>query len=112
MTHDFTIAGKEFVLTIGVRKGQPFEMFLKAEDNADSVIKGFCRAVSITASLALQYECPLKVLIEKWIYQDFEPCGMTNNSDIPMVKSIVDYVARWLALIFKEPVPAEPTDTV
>lgn len=110
MTHDFTISGKEFVLTVGLKSGQPYELFLKAESHSDPSIKGFCRVVSILISLALQYECPVKVLIEKLAYQDFPPDGITNNKDIPMVKSIADYIGRWMALTFKEPIPKQAVD--
>src|SRR5690606_16377130 len=43
---------------------------------------------------------PVEVLVSKFCHTRFEPAGMTGNRDIPMVKSIMDYIGRWLALKF------------
>jgi len=43
---------------------------------------------------------PLDVLCEKLVHTRFEPMGMTINKEIPMVKSLMDYLGRWLALKF------------
>ena len=49
-------------------------------------------------SLALQYGIPPQVFINRWKYQNFQPFGVTSNEQIPMVKSIMDYLARWLEI--------------
>lgn len=51
-------------------------------------------------SMALQYGVPLATLVAKFSYARFEPAGMTNNRDIPMAKSLIDYIARWLGITF------------
>jgi ribonucleoside-diphosphate reductase alpha chain len=48
----------------------------------------------------LQYGVPLEILCDKLSHSRFEPMGMTTNKEIPMVKSIMDYLGRWLALKF------------
>jgi ribonucleoside-diphosphate reductase alpha chain len=51
-------------------------------------------------SMALQYGVPLRVLVDKFSHMRFEPSGFTKNADIPMAKSIMDYIFRWLATKF------------
>ena len=52
--------------------------------------------------MALQYGVPLKVLVDKYTHMRFEPSGFTNNSNIPIAKSLCDYIFRWLSLKFLE----------
>jgi ribonucleoside-diphosphate reductase alpha chain len=60
-------------------------------------------------SLALQYGVPLEKLVEKFSYTRFQPSGFTNNPQIPIATSIVDYIFRWLGAKFlhESPPPAE-----
>jgi ribonucleoside-diphosphate reductase alpha chain len=51
-------------------------------------------------SMALQYGVPLRVLADKFSHTRFEPSGFTGNPEIPIAKSITDYIFRWLALKF------------
>jgi ribonucleoside-diphosphate reductase alpha chain len=51
-------------------------------------------------SMALQYGVPLPVLCDKFSHMRFEPSGFTGNPDIPIAKSISDYIFRWLSLKF------------
>jgi ribonucleoside-diphosphate reductase alpha chain len=51
-------------------------------------------------SIALQYGVPLRDLVNKFAHSRFEPAGFTGNSEIPIAKSIVDYVFRWLGARF------------
>ena len=51
-------------------------------------------------SIALQYGVPLQGLVDKFSHMRFEPSGFTKNPDIPMAKSIMDYIFRWLASKF------------
>jgi ribonucleoside-diphosphate reductase alpha chain len=51
-------------------------------------------------SMALQYGVPLHVLSDKFSHTRFEPSGFTGNPEIPIAKSITDYIFRWLALKF------------
>jgi ribonucleoside-diphosphate reductase alpha chain len=57
-------------------------------------------AFATSISLALQYGVPLKALIDKFSHMRFEPAGYTNNREIPIAKSIMDYIFRWLASKF------------
>ena len=53
-----------------------------------------------TGSVALQYGVPLKDLVNKFAHVRFEPSGFTGNAEIPIAKSIVDYIFRWLGSRF------------
>jgi len=72
------------------------ELFIKA-DRSGSTISGLLDALSITASIALQYGVPVATLIDKWSRLRFEPSGTTSDPEMRQVSSIVDAVARWLA---------------
>jgi ribonucleoside-diphosphate reductase alpha chain len=52
------------------------------------------------ASMALQYGVPLEALVRKFSHMRFEPQGFTNNPKIPMAKSLIDYIFRWMGLKF------------
>ena len=60
-------------------------------------------AFATAISLALQYGVPLEALVDKFTHTRFEPTGFTNNPEIPIAKSIIDYIFRWLALKFGNP---------
>lgn len=96
LTHKGIIGGVKFFLTVNVfDNGQPGEIFLTF-DQSGSTIDGFADAWATAVSLALQYGCPLSVIVKHYSFQQFEPMGMTNNKDISFAKSVVDYVARFL----------------
>jgi ribonucleoside-diphosphate reductase alpha chain len=54
----------------------------------------------ISVSLGLQYGVPLEVYVSKFSHMRFEPSGMTNDPDIRVAKSIVDYIFRWMGKKF------------
>jgi ribonucleoside-diphosphate reductase alpha chain len=56
--------------------------------------------LALSLSMNLQYGVPLEVLCEKLVGAKFDPAGMTMNKEIPMVKSLMDYMGRWMALKF------------
>ncbi|MCC7304563.1 adenosylcobalamin-dependent ribonucleoside-diphosphate reductase [bacterium] len=100
ITHKFEIGGHEGYITVSLfADGTPGEIFLTMNKEG-STLSGIMDAWAISLSLNLQYGVPLQVLIGKYSHVRFEPSGMTNNKNIPMAKSIVDYLARWLALKF------------
>lgn len=100
ITHKFEIGGHEGYITASLfEDGRPGEIFLTMNKEG-STLSGIMDAWAISLSLNLQYGVPLEVLINKYAHVRFEPAGMTNNRHIPMAKSIVDYLARWLALKF------------
>jgi ribonucleoside-diphosphate reductase alpha chain len=65
-----------------------------------STISGLMDSFATAISMALQYGVPLRVLVDKFSHMRFEPSGFTKNRDIPMAKSIMDYIFRWLATKF------------
>ncbi|KKR25596.1 MAG: ribonucleoside-diphosphate reductase, ribonucleoside-diphosphate reductase alpha chain, partial [Candidatus Peregrinibacteria bacterium GW2011_GWE2_39_6] len=100
LTHKFSIQGHEGYITVGLYEdGQPGEIFIKMSKEG-STLSGIMDAFALSVSLNLQYGVPLEVLVSKFSHSRFEPAGMTQNSEIPMVKSIMDYLGRWLALKF------------
>ncbi|MCP4546443.1 MAG: vitamin B12-dependent ribonucleotide reductase [bacterium] len=102
LTHKFDIQGHEGYLTVGLYDdGKPGELFITMAKEG-STIGGLMDAFGTAVSMGLQYGVPLNVLVDKFIHSRFEPSGFTQNSDIPLAKSIVDYIFRWLALNFVE----------
>jgi ribonucleoside-diphosphate reductase alpha chain len=57
-------------------------------------------AFATAVSIALQYGVPLPTLVDKFTHTRFEPSGFTNNPEIPIAKSMMDYIFRWLASKF------------
>ncbi len=95
-THKFSIAGHEGYLTIGLYEdGKPGEIFLRMAKEG-STISGLMDTIATMTSVSLQYGVPLKALVDKFSHTRFEPAGFTNNREIPMAKSLVDYVFRYL----------------
>lgn len=64
------------------------------------MVSGLMDSFATAISMALQYGVPLEVLVNKFSHARFEPSGFTNNPQIPIAKSIVDYIFRWLASKF------------
>ena len=99
-THKFNVAGHEGYLTVGLYEdGQPGEIFLKMAKEG-STISGLMDAFATAVSVALQYGVPLRDLVNKFAHVRFEPSGFTGNQEIPIAKSITDYIFRWLASKF------------
>ena len=67
-----------------------------------SVVSGLMDAFATSVSLALQYGVPLEALSNKFMHMRFEPSGFTGNPEIPIAKSIMDYIFRWMDLKFGE----------
>jgi ribonucleoside-diphosphate reductase alpha chain len=65
-----------------------------------STVSGLMDSVPIAWSMALQHGVPIESLISKYIDHRFEPSGFTGNPRIPMARSVVDYLARWMASKF------------
>jgi len=100
ITHKFSIAGHEGYITVGMYDdGKPGEIFLVMAKEG-STISGLMDAFATSISMALQYGVPLKVLVDKFTHMRFEPSGFTKNPEIPMAKSIMDYIFRWLGSKF------------
>ncbi len=94
------MGGHEGYLTVGLYEdGTPGEIFLKMAKEG-STISGLMDAFATAVSVALQYGVPLKDLVNKFSHLRFEPAGFTTNREIPMAKSLVDYIFRYLATKF------------
>ena len=103
VTHKFDIAGHEGYITVGLYPdGQPGEIFLKMAKEG-STVSGLMDTLRDDVSVALQYGVPLKDLVNKFAHVRFEPSGFTGNQEIPIAKSIVDYIFRWLGSRFLSP---------
>jgi ribonucleoside-diphosphate reductase alpha chain len=103
ITHKFDIAGHEGYITVGLfDDGTPGEIFLTMAKEG-STISGFADAFAQAISYSLQYGVPLQVLVDKFSHARFEPSGMTKNPEVRFVKSIVDYIFRWMATKFLSP---------
>jgi ribonucleoside-diphosphate reductase alpha chain len=100
ITHKFSIAGHEGYITVGMfEDGSPGEVFITMSKEG-STISGLMDSLATSISLALQYGVPLHVLCDKFSHTRYEPSGFTGNKEIPIAKSITDYIFRWLALRF------------
>ncbi len=100
VTHKFDIAGHEGYITVGLYEdGSPGELFITMAKEG-STIGGLMDTIGTLVSLAFQYGVPLETLVKKFAHQRFEPSGFTKNPDIPIAKSITDYLFRWLACQF------------
>src|SRR5229473_3491827 len=107
VTHKFDIQGHEGYLTVGMfEDGQPGELFVTMAKEG-STISGLMDAFATQTSYALQFGVPLKFMVDKFSHMRFEPSGFTKNKEIPIAKSIVDYIFRWMASHF---LPVEEQD--
>jgi ribonucleoside-diphosphate reductase alpha chain len=106
-THKFSIAGHEGYVTVSTYEdGAPGEIFIQMA-KAGSVVSGLMDAFALSISMCLQYGVPLDVLVDKYVHSRFEPSGFTTNQQIPVAKSITDYIFRWLELKFLKTVRSE-----
>ncbi len=101
-TTSFAVGGAEGYLTAGTYEdGHLGELFLKFGKQG-STLAGMMDAFSIAISVALQYGVPLETYVEKFTNMRFEPAGMTDDPDVRMAQSIMDYVFRRLALDYTD----------
>jgi ribonucleoside-diphosphate reductase alpha chain len=97
-TTSFSVGGAEGYLTAGSYPDDGLgEIFLKFGKQG-STLAGVMDAFSIAVSIGLQYGVPLETYVEKFTNLRFEPAGLTDDPDIRMAQSIMDYVFRRLAL--------------
>ena len=129
VTHKFSVAGHEGYLHVGLypeghrNAGRPGEIFITMAKQG-STIAGLMDSFATAISLAFQYGVPLEDLVSKFGHVRFEPAGFTNNPQIPIAKSITDYIFRYLSLKFlgggdgaekdlaEEEVSVDPTEAV
>ena len=97
-TTSFSVGGAEGYMTAGAyADGALGEVFLKLGKQG-STLAGVMDAFSIAVSIGLQYGVPLETFVEKFTNLRFEPAGMTDDADIRMAQSMMDYIFRRLAL--------------
>ncbi len=97
-TTSFTVGGAEGYMTSGAHSdGELGEVFLKLGKQG-STLAGVMDAFSIAVSIGLQYGVPLETYIQKFTNLRFEPAGLTDDADVRMAQSIMDYIFRRLAL--------------
>ncbi len=102
ITHKFSISGHEGYITVGLYpNGKPGEMFISMAKEG-SVVSGLMDSFATSVSIMLQYGVPLKVLVNKFSHARFEPSGFTSNKQIPIAKSVMDYIFRWMDIKFGE----------
>ncbi|MCX7415803.1 MAG: vitamin B12-dependent ribonucleotide reductase, partial [Planctomycetia bacterium] len=119
VTHKFNVGGHEGYITVGLyddgRAGELFitmyitvglyddgragELFITMAKEG-STIGGLMDAFGTAVSMSLQYGVPLEVYVKKFSHTRFEPWGYTKNPDIPVAKSLVDYLFRWMGTEF------------
>jgi ribonucleoside-diphosphate reductase alpha chain len=98
ITTSFSVGGAEGYMTAGSYPDDGLgEVFLKLGKQG-STLAGVMDAFSIAISIALQYGVPLETYVEKFTNMRFEPAGMTDDPDVRMSQSVMDYVFRRLAL--------------
>jgi ribonucleoside-diphosphate reductase alpha chain len=97
-TVSFSVGGAEGYLTAGSYPDDGLgEVFLKLGKQG-STLAGVMDAFSIAVSIAIQYGVPLDAFVSKFVNMRFEPAGLTDDPDIRMAQSVMDYIFRRLAL--------------
>jgi ribonucleoside-diphosphate reductase alpha chain len=98
VTTSFEVAGAKGYMTVGSYPDDgPGEVFLRLGKQG-STLAGMMDAFSIAVSVGLQYGVPLSTYVQKFTNLRFEPAGLTDDRDIRMAQSIMDYIFRRLAL--------------
>jgi ribonucleoside-diphosphate reductase alpha chain len=99
-TISFSVGGAEGYMTAGAYEdGTLGEVFIKMSKQG-STLAGVMDAYSIAISIGLQYGVPLTAYVNKFLNMRFEPAGLTDDADIRMAQSVMDYIFRRLALDF------------
>jgi len=97
-TFSFRVADCEGYVTVGeYEDGRPGEVFMKVSKQG-STLAGIMDAFSISTSLGLQHGVPLSTYVRKYANMRFEPAGITDDPDLRIATSLVDYIFRRLAV--------------
>ena len=97
-TFAFRVADCEGYVTVGeYEDGRPGEVFMKVSKQG-STLSGIMDAFSIAISLGLQHGVPLATFVKKYTNMRFEPAGMTDDPDLRLAQSLMDYIFRRLAV--------------
>jgi ribonucleoside-diphosphate reductase alpha chain len=96
----FRVGDYEGYIHVGLYEdGTPGDIFVDIAKEG-TTLGGLMNAFMISVSLGLQYGVPLEVYVSKFAHMRFEPSGQTNDADIRIAKSIVDYIFRWMGKRF------------
>ena len=96
----FKVGEYEGYIHVGLYEdGTPGDIFVDIAKEG-TTLAGLMNSFMISVSLGLQYGVPLEVYVSKFAHMRFEPSGMTNDADIRVAKSIVDYIFRWMGKRF------------
>ena len=107
LTHRFAIGGHKGYVTAAVDSdGRPVLVEIRMA-KAGGPLRGLLDALGASISLGLQHGVPLARYAKRLAHASFEPSGWTGG-ELGHARSVVDYVARWLALRFPDAAPAEP----
>ncbi|MGH9130553.1 MAG: vitamin B12-dependent ribonucleotide reductase [Acidimicrobiales bacterium] len=102
-TFKFQVADCEGYVTVGeYGDGRPGEVFMKVSKQG-STLAGIMDALSVAISIGLQHGVPLATFVGKYINMRFEPAGMTDDPEIRLATSLLDYIFRRLAVDYLEP---------
>src|SRR4051812_22768009 len=97
-TTSFTVGGAEGYMTASRYPDDGLgEIFLKMSKQG-STLAGVMDAFSIAISIGLQYGVPLETYVKKFVNMRFDPAGLTDDADVRMAQSMMDYIFRRLAL--------------
>ena len=97
-TFAFRVADCEGYVTVGeYEDGRPGEVFMKVSKQG-STLAGIMDAFAISVSLGLQHGVPLATYVKKYTNMRFEPAGMTDDPELRIAQSLVDYIFRRLAV--------------
>ena len=97
-TFSFRVADCEGYVTVGeYEDGRPGEVFMKVSKQG-STLSGVMDAFAISVSLGLQHGVPLSTFVRKYTNMRFEPAGITDDAELRLASSLVDYIFRRLAL--------------
>ncbi|MEK7525584.1 MAG: vitamin B12-dependent ribonucleotide reductase [Patescibacteria group bacterium] len=104
LTHKFSVGGHEGYITVGMypETGMPGEVFISIAKEG-STVSGLLNTIAILISMALQSGVPMKSLVRKFKDTAYAPAGFTENKNIPVAKSITDYVFRYMGMKFLSP---------
>lgn len=98
LTTRFTVGGaKGYMTASSYPDGDLGEVFLKMSKQG-STLAGIMDAFSVAISIGLQYGVPLETYVNKYVNMRFEPAGMTDDPDVRLASSVMDYIFRRLAL--------------
>ena len=99
-TFSFRVADcRGFATVAEYEDGRPGELFLNVSKQG-STLAGIMDSFAISVSHGLQYGVPLEAFVETFMNRRFEPAGMTDDPDIRIATSLVDYIFRKLAVLY------------